>query len=591
MDTSFAFARCVARRIAGSRALVVAGVIACATPCLAQLSENPRASRTLGRFDLDRNGLIDIDSDRDGLPDTWEVGGLDSPDLAVPFPAPQAIVPGTPPVSLFSRLPVFTLASSADSDADGLSDFSEVFGLRFIDENRNGVLDDATAWDPASPDVNNPIALRDASGNPLRATVACLQAGTCALWELTVGVDPANPNAPLFTARLVTGGEAIAIVQSRNLADQAGQVGEWFDLNRDGLPSIGEYPAANALCTGCFDYDGFVFTDPTLRDTDGDGNPDGTDPDPLINPVAFGDTTNFATRNTTNDFDKDDDGIGNGMDLGNDRLTQTVSGRTVQGGLDNPTDLRRVLRQFRRDVLEKTGCQAGADRVPEGLLEDLLGADWNGDGLFRINDVKNPHFGLRANPTSGVVSGVEFFADVADPGSALFVLGDFPAAFDGFSYNVARSVGGAPPTRLAIPLPYQELLQPVSTNATQFIPDFRIWTVLYSWRMPGVDVDGDGFIGLDSDSQKSFELNGTIFAISDDTCTATAADGSSLAAASIPSSRILIAQDNFSPRLDGQIEVPSSSPFCAAFGLGFGSLTALLGLAVGRGWRRRRTDR
>ena len=123
--------------LAGLGALVLAG------PAWAQ---NERAARILGMFDIDGRGGADQspDSDGDGLPDSWEFGGLDPANTDVPFPAPQAIVPGTPPDPIFARRPVRTRATSRDSDGDGLTDFIEVFGLKFIDDNNNGILDDAT---------------------------------------------------------------------------------------------------------------------------------------------------------------------------------------------------------------------------------------------------------------------------------------------------------------------------------------------------------------------------------------------------------------------------------------------------------------
>ncbi len=48
----------------------------------------------------------------------------------------------------------------------------------------------------------------------------------------------------------------------------------------------------------------------------------------------------------------------------------------------------------------------------------------------------------------------------------------------------------------------QELLLPGSRSAT-FFPDIRVWTILYAWRMPGFDIDGNGFVGtpLNPDSE------------------------------------------------------------------------------------------
>ena len=66
---------------------------------------NDLASLLLGKFDINGDGAPDgsADTDRDGLPDTWEVGGVDTEQTDVPFPAPEAIVPGTPPTSIFNR--------------------------------------------------------------------------------------------------------------------------------------------------------------------------------------------------------------------------------------------------------------------------------------------------------------------------------------------------------------------------------------------------------------------------------------------------------------------------------------------------------
>jgi hypothetical protein len=45
-------------------------------------------------------------------------------------------------------------------------------------------------------------------------------------------------------------------------------------------------------------------------------------------------------------------------------------------------------------------------------------------------------------------------------------------------------------------LGWQEVLEPSSREQfPQFIPDLRIWAILYAWRMPGFDIDGDGFVG------------------------------------------------------------------------------------------------
>lgn len=493
-----------------------------------QLSPLERAGRILGMFDINGGGEADstdsnndgvrefIDSDGDGLPDTWEFGGLDPEGTDVPFPTPDAISPGTPPVSIFSRRPVRTSATSRDTDGDGLSDFVEVFGLKFIDDNQNGQLDDACVRDASGSVIFN------ADGTPLRATDAS--------------------GAP---------------------------IGEWFDFNGDGMPSIGEFPAPNVLIAGqTFDYDGFVFTDPTNPDTDGDGISDGADNDPLVNPRSFGvDSPFFPSVTGSTDVDKDNDGLGNGMDLGND-VTTTV---------DNPTDLPRILTLIRPDLL-------AANRLPEGLVDDLLGADWNGDGLFRLTDLQNLHFGGVAGAVPSLTAGATPLflignPDTVDPLAPPIVLGfvptGFPSSFRPTTYYVAslRGTGGVNP-----PLPYQELLTPTGRSNNEFLPDPRIWTVLYAWRVPGFDIDGNGFIGYDASSfSGTIEVNGQ--SLTDDQRQALASD---------PSTAITIAATSSStssgaiPKLDGVVQVSFPS-FCS--GLGFG----LVGVGlIGVFWGRRR---
>lgn len=492
-------------------ALAMTGIAV--TSAVAQVSP----ARVLSQLDVNRDGLPDLadvngdgtkaevaDSDGDGLPDFWEIGGLDvtgAVDSTVPFPRPSPVVPGTAATPLFSRDQVRTSAGAFDTDVDGLSDFVEVFGLKFIDDNGNGRLD----------------------------------------------------------------------------AD------EWFDANGDGLPSPGEFPLAGTLrlangqaCTDCFDFDGFVFTDPTNPDTDGDGILDGADNDPLVNPRAFGQNQAVFTRGNSDDVDEDNDGLGNGMDLGNDRI----------GRIDNPTDLIRVISLFRNDLRRQAGGTGiipdNQVRVPEGLMEDLLGADWNGDGLFRVTDVRDPHFGIVLADYTG--DGTVDFPEIQTTeilASALFAVdsngdgtvsaADFATtAFPDFpneTYFDSTRRGAA---NARAPLPYQELLLNGAAN-NAFLPDLRIWLVLYSWRMPGFDIDGNGYIGYDSRSNTNdVQINGIA--------------GSSSRAASDQ----LISADASSFALDGQVEVTDACGLGACGALGFTSLAlTCIGIPLTRPRRRR----
>lgn len=518
------------------RGLAVALALAAAWEACAQ---NGRAARALGQFDLDRDDTADTqDSDADGLPDTWELGGLDvqgASDSSVPFARPSPVVPGTAATPLFSREQVRTGAGAFDTDGDGLSDFVEVFGLKFIDDNGNGILDDACARN-----ADGSIQFEADGVTPRRLTCACLRAGTCFRLDNLGQIVQTLPN------------------DCNGIDDN---LGEWFDINGDGLPSIGEFPAVNKLCADCFDYDGFVFIDPGNPDTDGDGLLDGADNDPLVNPRAFGQNQQHFTRGNSTDFDEDNDGLGNGMDLGNDLI----------GRIDNPTDLIRVITLFRNDLRRGAGGTGvlpdNQVRVPEGLMEDLLGADWNGDGLFRVTDVRDPHFGVAlvdatgdgvpdfpALQTTEVLQASVFSFDANGDGvvsSADFVATPFPD----FSNTTYFDSGRRGQNGTHVPLPYQELLLNGAAN-NPFLPDLRIWTVLYAWRMPGFDIDGNGYIGYDSRSNTNPVLINGI-------------SGSSNRAAS----DLLISADSSSLALDGQIEAPGS---CGAGACGALGLTSLL---------------
>jgi hypothetical protein len=478
---------------------------------------NLAVADVLSRLDIDRDDVPDgaRDTDGDGLPDNWELGGVERLDLdgdgrlddrVVFFPAPSAIVPGTPPTPIFTRRAIATSALSADTDHDGLTDYTEVFGLMFIDENHDGVLD----------------------GN------------------------------------------------------------EWADLSGDGLPSPGEYPRDNTG-TADFggvvllaDFDGFVFTDPTNPDTDGDGILDGDDRDPLINPRSFGLAQEFIIRFDADDDDIDNDGLGNGMDMGNDLSPQQVPGRSQT--IDNPANVRDLLDLFREDLL-------GEGVVPESTIEDLIGADWDGNGLWRTTDVREWSLVIADPQNDATIPPPEFFRlDPEDPNTNLYHARTFDELDALFNEPSFDRYGGR-----GIGLGWQEVAKPTSADA--FMPDARIWAILYAWRMPGFDIDGDGFVGVPNLSS-TVDINGyrtvalvrsstaASFRLSDEVSISVREDENHKAF----DDRIPIGEPESSdPELDGVIQIPGLGDALRSIGCGGVSVGMLMVIALGLAWPRFRS--
>lgn len=471
---------------------------------------NLAVAAILSRLDIDGDGVADNspDTDGDGLPDNWETGGFESltaggelVDRVVYFPAPSAIVPGTPPTPIFTRLAVATSALDPDTDGDGVSDFDEVFGLTFIDEDRDGRL----------------------------------------------------------------------------------EANEWVDRNSDGLPSPGEFPIDNtgeaikhsadlAAFSFLHDFDGFIFTDPTNRDTDGDGEFDGADNDPLINPQAFGNLETIIVRfNAEGNADIDQDGLGNGMDMGNDIVSSDAGADRNFQVIDNPENVADLLNLFRQDLLVQ-------GVIPEAQIEDLLGADWDGNGLWRSTDVRTWYLVIDENDPELAPPAEYFKLDPNDEGSPAFYaeqsFSDVSAVLDDSGYDpygggVARQQGRA------IGMGWQDLLKPNGT--TEFIPDERVWAILYAWRVPGFDIDGDGFVGvpvLSSTAPSGTDAEGrdvaSVALSSSSSSTLTIADDvlvSSTSASDRPfDDRIDFVDagttnlNNGQPTLDGRIDVPAGFP-------------------------------
>ncbi|MFQ5461805.1 MAG: hypothetical protein ACE5E5_04170, partial [Phycisphaerae bacterium] len=181
--------------------------------------------------------------------------------------------------------------------------------------------------------------------------------------------------------------------------------------------------------------------------------------------------------------------------------------------IDNPQDLDQLLRLFREDLRVE-------NKMPESQIEDLLGIDWDGNGLWRTTDVRNWSLIIEdpdvADSGTGALSDSRqainftlrtlFRMNPDDSTTALYA----PQSFDDLFQLVVNdptfdSYGGGDARRPArgaesiashgIGLGWQEQLKPTGPSTEQFIPDGRIWAILYSWRMPGFDIDGDGFVG------------------------------------------------------------------------------------------------
>ena len=476
---------------------------------------NVRPVPILSELDIDDDGVPDqaTDSDGDGLPDNWEEGGEEAfskdggalpPDRFVGFPVPTAIGPGTPPTPIFSRRAVTTSADLWDTDEDGLSDFVEVFGLKFIDDNGNNILDfnyiddnldrsvDPTdrngQWDPGEP-VDAASEWMDLNGDGMPSI------GEWPLPNFFAELNTNDPDADSTIFIIDTDGDGVGDQYLRRtdpneqvfLLDTNGdgvgdQVVDW--LTASGVTAIAR--PSNIVGERIYDFDGFMFTDPTSDDTDGDGDVDGEDRDPLINPETFGvdrasgfDRTGIAQT----DEDLDNDGLGNGSDFGNDTLTPQR--------VDFPTDFDDLMRIFRPD----------RDRtVPESLIEDLLGADWDGNGLWRITDILEFRRNVTAACLADEVGDLDryFVVEVGDEDHQLFVERRPPAGLNPCTDPNDLGPGPDQPTSYGQRDPngmgFQRLLLPAD-RSQPFLPDVRIWAILYAWRVPGFDVDGDGYIG------------------------------------------------------------------------------------------------
>ncbi len=488
---------------------------------------NLAAARILNRLDIDGDGLADNsrDTDGDGLPDNWEAGGFES--LTVGGFTVDRVVffpAPTPIVPGTPPTPIFTRLAVATS-----------------------------ALDP------------DTDGDGL--------------------TDFVEVFGLMFIDEFRSDGDDI--IRNGLLEDGV----EWEDKNGDGLPSPGEFPLDNSsrselpLSGLLHDFDGFVFTDPTNADTDGDSIPDGIDDDPLINPRAFGNDTLSIER--INDEDLDEDGLGNGMDMGNDLVADDPGVPEDFQGIDNPDNLSDLLNFFRRDLLAE-------DIVPESAIEDLLGADWDGNGLWRTTDVRTWFIVIDPADPGNLPAEADFVID----GQPLFATQTFDEISEIFNDDDFDRYGSR-----GIGMGWQDLLEP--SGPTQFIPDRRVWSILYSWRMPGFDIDGDGFIGVPNISATARRIDDGVEVA---TVSLAREPGGFMASDAVPIMqaddldarpfddriRIVVAPDSTGGggggdnSLDGQIDAPEGFPAIPLGGCGPVGMISLLGIVAGLSLVRRR---
>lgn len=506
--------------------LTVIGLVASSSAWAQVVALNPPNGRpvaVLGQLDIDADGFADaaIDSDGDGLPDNFEIGGVEpfeGLDRFVSFPAPAAVRSAQVPSFLLSRPPVSTRADRYDTDGDGLSDFVEVFGLKFIDDNNNGRLDFEPNVDFLDSNGNG----RWDAGETIFASAEWLDLNMDGMpsigeWPLAnlfgtaEGVVDANGNAFVYVIDDCNGDftpETVRIIWNVPVGQRlaAGIAGcaspptalpaGIIDDDGDGIPDrIIVDNVSYAIFQRSSDFDGFVFTDPTNWDTDGDGIPDGEDRDPLVNAQtvapAFGSGFERALAPSPDDQDLDNDGLGDGSDFGND-LLQLV---------DFPSDIfDRLEASAPPDRL--TGCNTPT--LPEALIEDILGDDWNGDGMWRLSDASQYRLGIPVVAEGQLNCIQQIYGAEHD---ALFVVGahrlygqsplltpeqgcrgpaDFAAkgCVEPDAYN-ARGMG----------MGWQERLLTAAKARTTFFPDPRLWAILYAWRTPGFDIDGNGRTG------------------------------------------------------------------------------------------------
>lgn len=286
------------------------------------------------------------DADTDGLPDALES-------------APRVISIGLLNGSI--ERSVTSDIHSADTDSDGLSDYDEYYRAtdpRDVDTDRDGLLDGANVT--LEPDSDAAKAWRAA------------------------GVLESAPGHFLGEQAFCDGKLKPAIASS-DLPVPDG-LGDGRELSGWNIHVRGATRHVQSdLCSSDADADGLrddaelaAGTDPTSRDTDGDGAVDAVDADPLWD-LGFGvANVTVSTANASGRFI-----VEVGLGLANARL-QLPDERTAVLDVDDSSTTRGALSVgVIVRVLDAQGGSVAATPDPRGavLAFDLLGGNWtDGDG-------------------------------------------------------------------------------------------------------------------------------------------------------------------------------------------------------------------
>jgi hypothetical protein len=330
-----------------------------------------------------RIGILDRDSDNDGIPDGVEEG------VTLPSATTDAdfFTPDADPTTKTSSV-------IADTDGDGLPD-------GFEDLNRNGKVD-AGETDPDDPgdagSIPENVLDSDQDGIPDKV-------------EIEFNLNPNDADADDDGVR--DGDEPGALVDT----DGDGKIGARdADSDNDGLPDGLEMGVTAPVPAGpgfrgtdpgrgfVRDLDPATTTNPLLEDTDGDGFPDGfEDPshDGAVGPLET-DSSNSEDGGSVPELlvDSDGDGIPDLVEQGYglDPLAVDADNDGIADG-DEVAPLSDTDGDGRPNVIDADADNDGlADGTEAGVTEPV--PDPDGDGPLRGTDPDSPSFKPAAQPAS-----------------------------------------------------------------------------------------------------------------------------------------------------------------------------------------------